>query len=321
MGLRILAVVVDREAGEEAFELGSEVEAGRHLDRQLARRLDHREQDRRGDATASLKALAAIPEPSAEAARRLVERAQAGDMAARAELIQAYMPALSAMARTYRTGRITRQELLQEGVVGMLRALERFDVTRGVAFWSYASFWARQAMQHLVAELTRPFVLSDRALRNLSRLKQLHHEELQRSGREPTRGELAERSGLEPGHIDDLVATEAGRSLDEPVRGVDGELGSFGDLLVDPMAEQDYERVLAAIEIEALHSLLSGLSERERHVLELRYGVAGDELSLRQVGEQLGISGERVRQLERRALAKLGAAMGAQPVDDRSTTA
>jgi RNA polymerase primary sigma factor len=313
--------VTGPDARDEALELSGEVQAGRRLDRHLARRLGRREPHERRDVTAALQALAVTPEPPADATGRLVERAQAGDLAARAELIQAYMPALSAMARTYRTSQIGRQELLQEGVVGLLRALERFDPARGVAFWSYASFWVRQAMQHLVAELTRPFVLSDRALRNLSRLKQLHHEELQRSGREPTRAELAERSGLEPAHIDDLVATEAGRSLDEPARGVEGELGSFGDLLVDPMAEQAYEGVLAAIESEALHSVLCGLSERERQVLELRYGIAGDELSLRQVGERLGLSGERVRQLERRALAKLGAAMGVEPADDRSTAA
>jgi RNA polymerase sigma factor (sigma-70 family) len=313
-------VVTDREARDEAAELASEVEAGRRLDVSLARRLGRRQPEQRVDATASLRALATTPEPSGEATRRLVERAQRGDAAARAELVEAYMPALSAMARTYRTGRIGRQELLQEGVVGLLRALERFDPERGVGFWSYASFWVRQAMQHLVAELTRPLVLSDRALRHLSRLKQLHHEELQRSGRQPSRTELAERSGLEPAHIDDLVATEAGRSLDEPVQGVDGELGSFGDLVVDPMAENEYARVLEAIESEALHSLLSGLSERERHVLELRYGLGGDELSLRQVGERLGLSGERVRQLERRALAKLGAAMGADHTDTRSVT-
>jgi RNA polymerase primary sigma factor len=312
--------VTDPEARDEAIELGSEVEAGRQLDVRLARRLGRREPDRRADVTASLQTLADTPEPSVDAMRQLVKRAQTGDAAARATVIQAYMPALSAMARTYRTNQIGRQELLQEGVVGLLRALERFDPERGVAFWSYASFWVRQAMQHLVAELTRPVVLSDRALRNLSRLKQLHHEELQRSGRKPSRSELAERSGLEPAQIDDLVAAEAGRSLDEPVQGVEGELGSFGDLLVDPLAEQDYERVLGAIDIEALHSVLAGLSERERHVLELRYGLDGDELSLRQVGERLGLSGERVRQLERRALAKLGAAMGAEEDADSSTT-
>jgi RNA polymerase primary sigma factor len=308
--------VSDSAVHDEADRLGSEVEAGRRLDRRLAQRLGRREPSARPDATASLDALAAMPEPAADTTRRLVERAQAGDVAARAAVVEAYMPALSAMARTYRTSQIGRQELLQEGVVGLLRALERFDPDRGVAFWSYASFWVRQAMQHLVAELTRPLVLSDRALRNLSRLKQLHHEELQRSGREPTRTELAERSGLEPEHIDDLVATEAGRSLDEPVQGVEGELGTFGDLLVDPLAADEYERVLGSIELEALHSLLSGLSERERHVLALRYGLDGDELSLRQVGERLGLSGERVRQLERRALAKLGAAMGAEPTGE-----
>lgn len=303
---------IDPEIREEAVELGSEIESGRQLDRKLARRLGLREPEERPNAAASLQALTTTPAPTADTTRQLVERAQAGDAAARAKLIEAYMPALSAMARTYRSSQISRQELLQEGVVGMLRALERFDPERGVAFWSYASFWVRQAMQQLVAELTRPLVLSDRALRDLSRLKQLHHEELQRTGREPTRSELAERSGFDPSHIDDLMATEAGRSLDEPARGAEGELGTFGDLLIDPMAEQAYDHVLASIESEALHSLLAGLSERERHVLELRYGLDGDELSLRQVGERLGLSGERVRQLERRALAKLGAAMGAE---------
>lgn len=303
-------MTTDPELLEEAAQLESEVQAGRRLDRDLARRLGLREPEERPGATAGLRALTTTPQPSPDDTRQLVERAQAGDMAARAKLIEAYMPALSSMARTYRSSQISRQELLQEGVVGLLRALERFDPSRGVGFWTYASFWVRQAMQHLVAELTRPLVLSDRALRDLSRLKQLHHEELQRSGREPTREELVERSGFDPQHIDDLVATEAGRSLDEPVRGVDGELGTFGDLLVDPVAENEYDRVLSSIESEALHSLLAGLSERERNVLELRYGLDGDELSLRQVGERLGLSGERVRQLERRALAKLGAAMG-----------
>jgi RNA polymerase sigma factor (sigma-70 family) len=317
----MLATVTDPEARADAVALGSEVESGRRLDRDLARRLGRHEPDQRSDPSASLEALTTQAGPDTDLARRLVARARTGDAGARAELIEAYMPALSAMARTYRNGRITRQELLQEGVVGLLRALERFDPDRGVAFWSYASFWVRQAMQHLVAELTRPLVLSDRALRHLSQLKQLHHDELQRSGREPTRAQLAERSGLDPGHIDDLVATEAGRSLDEPVRGVDGELGSFGDLLVDPMAEQDYDHVLGAIESEALHSLLAGLSERERHVLALRYGLDDDELSLRQVGERLGLSGERVRQLERRALAKLGSAMGAPGLTGQSTAA
>src|ERR687885_16824 len=238
----------------------------------------------------------------------LVRAAKSGDPAARARLVDAFMPLISASARTYRSTHVHRVELLQEGVVGLLRALERFDPDRGIPFWGYATWWVRQAMQQLVSELTRPVVLSDRALRHLARLKEAHHDAVQRSGRQPSRTELAERSGLSLDQVDDLLATErAPRSLQEPVAGADGEIGTFGELLADPLAEDAYEDVLQAIEVRELHALLAGLSDRERQVLRMRYGLDGDELSLREVGSRLGLSGERVRQIERRALAKLAA--------------
>ena len=188
----------------------------------------------------------------------------------------------------------------------------RYDPERGVPFWGYATFWVRQAMQQLVAEVTRPVVLSDRALRNLARLKQAHFEALQYSGKEPSRHELAERTGLTLEQVDDVMAADrAPRGLEEPLVGPDGDIGTFGDLLVDPLAEDQYERVLSAIEVEALHGLLAGLSERERRILRARYGLDGEERTLREIGEELGLSGERVRQLERRALGKLVADMSA----------
>ena len=301
----------EAEQTEGPEQLRAEIARGQKLDRDLARDLGRRAPVRSADAGDYIDTLRRRPPLSEAAERRLVLAAQRGDRAARAQLVAAFMPLVSATARTYRSGHVQRLELLQEGVVGLLRALERFDPDRGVPFWGYATWWVRQAMQQLVAELTRPVVLSDRALRHLARLKQAHHDAVQDSVREPSRYELARRTGLSLDQVDDLLATErAPRSLEEPLSASEADIGTFGELLADPLAEDEYERVLAAVEVEELHALLAGLSDRERDVLRARYGLDGDgeERSLRTVGDGLGLSGERVRQIERRALNKLAAA-------------
>jgi RNA polymerase sigma factor (sigma-70 family) len=222
------------------------------------------------------------------------------------------MPLVASVARVYRASpRVERIELLQEGVVGLLRALERYDPERGVPFGAYAAFWVRQAMQQLVAELTRPLVLSDRALRHLARVKDAHRGALLQHGREPDIRELAERAQLSVDQVGGLLAAERpARSIEEQRAGEEGAVGTFGDLLVDPLAEGEYERVLDAIEVKQLQGLLAGLSDREREILSARHGLDGPEQSLREVGARLGLSAERVRQLEQRALGKLAAAAG-----------
>jgi RNA polymerase sigma factor (sigma-70 family) len=236
----------------------------------------------------------------------LVRRAQAGDAQARAQLVERFLPQVESVARLYRSGAVQRTELLQEGVVGLLRALERYDPGRGTPFWGYAAWWVRQAMQQLVAELTGPVVLSDRALRHLARLKDAHAAAVRDTGREPGRDELVRRTGLDAESVDDLLAYQrAPRSLDAPAG--DG-VGTFGELLADPLADDAYERVIDAASSGPVLELLRELSAREQDVLRARH--AGDE-SLRSIGARLGLSGERVRQIERRALAKLRAAAGA----------
>jgi RNA polymerase sigma factor (sigma-70 family) len=255
-----------------------------------------------------LEGLRERADVTADRERELVTRAQTGDAHAKAELVDAFMPLIATTARTYRaTDTIQRMELIQEGVVGLLRATERYDPDKNVPFWAYASWWVRQAMQQLVAELTRPAVLSDRALRHLAKLKDAHRDALQHNGREPTRAELVERTGLTTDQVDDLLAIEQPpRSLHEQA----DELGTFGELIADPLAEDEYERVLQAIETRELLDLLAGLSDRERAVLKARYGIEGEERSLRDLAQELGLSAERVRQIERRALGKLEAAAG-----------
>ena len=244
-----------------------------------------------------------------------MQAAKDGDRRAREELVEAFLPLIAGVARMYRgSASITRVELMQEGVVGLLRALERYDPTLGVPFWGYATWWVRQAIQQLIAELTRPAVLSDRALRHLAQLKRAHGEYLQRHGREPTGSQLAIDSGLTGAQVEELLALERiPQSMDEPVGGAGGELGAFGDLLADPLAEDAYEQLLDHAEIEQVRALLGSLSERERTILRARYGLDGPEQSLRDIGERIGLSGERVRQIENRALGKLRAATDPAP--------
>ncbi|WP_246496369.1 sigma-70 family RNA polymerase sigma factor [Miltoncostaea marina] len=295
--------------------LREDVRRGQALDRSLAGALGGPGPRRAEPAGPYLDSLEPRGRPSREDERRLVLRAKAGDPAARAVLVEAHMPLILSAASVYRRGgRVGRQELVQEGVVGLLRALERFDPGLGTPFWGYATWWVRQAMQQLVAELTRPAVLSDRALRNLARLRDAREALVREHGREPTGGELAERSGLGPDQVGDLLAVERPpRSLDQPAGTHDGDTSAFGELIVDPLAEGEYERVLDAIELEQLHGLLAGLSDREREVLRARYGLDGPAVSLRELGARLGLSAERVRQIERRALGKLASTGRAGP--------
>ena len=286
---------------------------GRQADREIAAALGRPEPTAPTASAGYLDALTRRPALAQAVEAETVAAAQAGDAEARARLVESFMPMIASVARLYRDSpRIERLELLQEGVVGLLRALERYDPSRGTPFWPYAAWWVRQAMQQLVSEVTRPVVMSDRALRQLARVRDAHRRALQETGREPTRAELARRSGLSEQQVDDLLSVErVPRSTDEPVNEDDGAVGTFGELLVDPLAEGEYERVLEAIQTEELLALLAGLSERERAILRARYGFDGrDERSLRTIAAELGVSAERVRQLERRALGKLAAAAG-----------
>jgi RNA polymerase primary sigma factor len=237
-----------------------------------------------------------------ERERDLVAAAQRGDTTARAALVEAYMPRLAALARHYRLSpNVEWAELLQEGVAGLLRALQGYDPARDVPFWAYARWWVRQSMQRLVAELTRPSVLSDDALRRLSRIRDGHRALYEEHGREPTTDELAQRTGLTHDQVASLLAVDRPpRSTEEPLTTEDGVVwGRLEDLAIDPLAEADYERVLDAIEAQELVALLSALSERDRKVLE--------EPNRARIAEQLGVSTERVRQIARRARGKLAA--------------
>jgi RNA polymerase primary sigma factor len=305
-----MAAVSDQISHDESERLQAESLAARARDEDLAAGLRYSALGGETSSASYLRDLSGRPRLPAAVERRLIDAAQAGDRRAREELVEAFLPLIAGVARVYHGSQtITRLELMQEGVVGLLRALERYDPELGVPFWGYAAWWVRQAMQQLIAELTRPLVLSDRALRQLSQLKRAHGDYLAEHGREPSGNELATSAGLTHAQVAEMLALErVPQSMDEPVQGVEGELGAFGELLADPLGGDEYEQLLDHSEIEQIRALLGSLNDRERMILRARYGLQGPEQSLRDVGERIGLSGERVRQIEQRALGKLRAA-------------
>jgi RNA polymerase sigma factor (sigma-70 family) len=253
------------------------------------------------------------PRLSPERELRLVLAAQAGDVRARERLVEEFRPLIASVARRYRgVPAVDRAELFQEGVVGLLRALERYDAEQGTPFWAYARWWVRVSMQELVSELSGPIVLSDRALRQLARIKDARREALAESGQDPSYKELALRTGLPVHQVGSLLAAErAARSTEESVSHDDGAAGTIGELLADARAETEYQRALDAIETRKLPALLAALPERDRAILRGRYGLDGEERRLSELGEKFAISAERVRQIECGALDKLAVAAGA----------
>ena len=244
------------------------------------------------------------PRPSEH---ELVLAAKAGAPGASTQLLDAFTPLIASVARTYRgSAAVDRRELMQEGCAGLLTALRRYDPERGTPFWAYASWWVRQAMQQLVAELTQPVVLSDRALRQLAHVRSERRAYANMHGAWPTTKQLASATELPLSQIEHLLVVErAPRALDEPRDGSEAPARELGETLTDPAAEEEYDRVLTRIETDRMLTLLAGADARGRAIVRAHYGLDGPEQTLRQIAGGLGISAERVRQLEQQVLEEL----------------
>jgi RNA polymerase primary sigma factor len=244
---------------------------------------------------------------SAAHERRLVLAAGAGDSLARGRLVESLTPLIGSIARTYRGAQqVEAEELMQAGVVGLLRALERFDPDLGTPFWAYASWWVRQAMQQLVSELGRPVVLSDRAARKLARLRDAEREHIRERTREPGPQELAAMTGLPHSEVECLLAaSRRARGLEEPLGSDEPGKTTFGETLADPRAEDAYDGIPRRVLAERLPTMLQALDDRERQIVSGRFGLKGPALPLRELAGRFGVSAERVRQIEEVALQKL----------------
>jgi RNA polymerase primary sigma factor len=278
---------------EEEVELAKRIEAGLFAEYKL-------ETERRLS-----KQLRADLEAVAEDGRR-----------AKAHMLEANLRLVVSVAKKYSDRGLSLLDVVQEGNLGLIRAVEKFDYTKGYKFSTYAMWWIRQAIQRGFADSARTIRLPVHVLEMLSKLSRVERDMHQRLGREPTPEELAVELDRTPDQIEELLRTSRQPiSLDSTI-GEDGET-SIGDLIEDVDAPEAGELVDRQLMADQLRNALSALTPREATIMSMRFGLYdGNPHTLDEIGKALGLTRERIRQLEKQSLSKLRHPSRAQPLLD-----
>ena len=251
-----------------------------------------------------LKEIGRIPLLTREQEIVLAQRNEAGDLKAKAKLTSSNLRLVVSIAKKYIGRGLTFLDLIQEGNKGLIRAVEKYDWTKGFKFSTYATWWIRQAITRAIADQARTIRIPVHMVETINKMVRMQRRLMQDLDREPTPEEIGEKMELHPDKIREIMKiSQKTTSLETPIG--DDEDSYLGDFIPDDSQPSPYDATSRRLLKENIDEVLASLSDREAKVLKMRFGLGYKPMTLEEVGKKFGVTRERIRQIEAKALRKL----------------
>jgi RNA polymerase primary sigma factor len=263
-----------------------------------------------------LREIGKVPLLTADQEVYLAKRIERGDMAAKTHMIEANLRLVVSIAKGYLGRGLSFLDLIQEGSLGLIRAVEKFDYRKGYKFSTYATWWIRQAVTRAIADKARTIRIPVHMVEKLNKVVHIERQLVQRLGREPKPEEIAEELEMTTEEVRDILRmAQLPVSLEKPIG--EEEESELGDFVQDEQAESPFDSASLSLRQQDIRRALDSLPERERRVIELRFGLTGDRpRTLEEVGRAFNVTRERIRQIENNTLKKLETLPEAQSLYD-----